>query len=54
MSQYDIERFRTAAAKWRKEAEQAGTEEERRNCLVIAEGYDRLIELWLGTQSCAQ
>lgn len=45
MSQKDIERFRAAAAKWRKEAEQAATDEERRNCLTIAEAYERLVEI---------
>ena len=47
MSQEEVERFRAAAARWREEAEKAGTEEERRNCLVIAEGYERLVEIWL-------
>jgi hypothetical protein len=51
MSQDDIERFRSAAARWRREAEQAGTEMERRSCLTIAEGYERLVELWRGAQT---
>ncbi|MBN8903026.1 MAG: hypothetical protein J0H19_25435 [Rhodospirillales bacterium] len=47
MIQAELERFRAAAARWRDEAEKAGTAEERRNCLVIADGYERLVEIWL-------
>jgi hypothetical protein len=45
MSETSIDRYRASAARWRKEAEEAATNEARRNCLTVAEGYERLIQI---------
>jgi hypothetical protein len=45
MSETNIERYRAFADRWRKEAGEALTDEGWRNCLALAEGYDRLIEI---------
>jgi hypothetical protein len=45
MSESNINRYRENAMKWRREAEGAGDEEARRNCMMLAEGYKRLVEI---------
>jgi hypothetical protein len=45
MSEANIDRYRAAAAKWRSNADEVATAEERNNCLVLAEGYERLVEI---------
>ena len=39
------ERFGACGLRWRQEAQEAQSEEERRVCSIIAEGYERLAQI---------
>ena len=44
---WDVEQYRRRAGEWRGKAASLQDGKERRECLVIAEGYERLIEVIL-------
>lgn len=50
MDQHEAERFRASAKKWRQAAAVATDDRERKSCLQLAAGYERLVEIWSGSQ----